>query len=404
MDRNSKFQSSFSFIRGKQIVKGFLLIVVLMLFVFSLSGLLTSIKTEYRPFSESLNGAASILTGKMLFGILALENRAFASSIKEEEELEPLSAQLLKLSVDISLDDPRSFLGTELPGFSLFDSEILVAGEGTDYTNMPYESGPPSGIIDEKEADLQNADGLTEETDDKAGQEAPVTTGGKKVAFIYSSHNRESFLPYLKGVTNPDLAQHSQLNITKVGERLQRSLEDKGIGSVQDKTDIQANLLKKGLKFGKSYSESRTVLQQAMAGNGDLAYFIDIHRDARRKKLTTMTIDGKSYAKLAFVVGGENADYQKNYALAERLHKGLEKKYPGLSRGVFKQGGAGYNGVYNQDLSERVILIEAGGVDNTFEELYRSMDAFADVFSDYYWQDSNSMKVDSSKPAKSDSQ
>ena len=402
MDRNSKSQSSFSFIRGKQIVKGFLLIVVLMLFVFSLSGLLTSVKTEFRPVSESLNGAASLLSGKMLFGILAIENRAFASSIKEEDEFEPLSAQLLKLSVNISLDDPRSFLGTELPGFSLFDSEILVAGEGTDYTNMPFESGPPSGIIDEKEADLQNADDLAEEPGEKA--EAPVTTGGKKVAFIYSSHNRESFLPYLKGVTNPDLAQHSQLNITKVGERLQKSLQDKGIGSVQDKTDIQANLLKKGLKFGKSYSESRAVLQQAMAGNGDLAYFIDIHRDARRKKLTTMTIDGKSYAKLAFVVGGENADYQKNYALAERLHKGLEKKYPGLSRGVFKQGGAGYNGVYNQDLSERVLLIEAGGVDNTFEELYRSMDAFADVFSEYYWQDSNSLKVDSSTPAKSDSE
>ena len=402
MDRNSKSKSSFSFIRGKQIVKGFLLIVVLMLFVFSLSGLLTSVKTEFRPVSESLNGAASLLSGKMLFGILALENRAFASSIKEEDEFEPLSAQLLKLSVDISLDDPRSFLGTELPGFSLFDSEILVAGEGTDYTNMPFESGPPSGIIDEKEADLQNADDLAEEPGEEA--EAPVTTGGKKVAFIYSSHNRESFLPYLKGVTNPDLAQHSQLNITKVGERLQKSLQDKGIGSVQDKTDIQANLLKKGLKFGKSYSESRAVLQQAMARNGDLAYFIDIHRDARRKKLTTMTIDGKSYAKLAFVVGGENADYQKNYALAERLHKGLEKKYPGLSRGVFKQGGAGYNGVYNQDLSERVLLIEAGGVDNTFEELYRSMDAFADVFSEYYWQDSNSLKVDSSTPAKSDSE
>jgi stage II sporulation protein P len=32
------------------------------------------------------------------------------------------------------------------------------------------------------------------------------------------------------------------------------------------------------------------------------------------------------------------------------------------------------------------MLIEFGGVDNTFEELYRSSDALAEVFSEYYWQ------------------
>lgn len=44
------------------------------------------------------------------------------------------------------------------------------------------------------------------------------------------------------------------------------------------------------------------------------------------------------------------------------------------------------NGVYNQNLSGKSILIEFGGVDNTFEELNRSADALADVFSDFYWQ------------------
>lgn len=43
------------------------------------------------------------------------------------------------------------------------------------------------------------------------------------------------------------------------------------------------------------------------------------------------------------------------------------------------------NAVYNQNLSNNAILIEFGGVDNTFEELNRSADALADVFSDFYW-------------------
>ena len=31
------------------------------------------------------------------------------------------------------------------------------------------------------------------------------------------------------------------------------------------------------------------------------------------------------------------------------------------------------------------MLIEIGGVDNTFEEMYLTADAFADVFSEFYW-------------------
>lgn len=50
-----------------------------------------------------------------------------------------------------------------------------------------------------------------------------------------------------------------------------------------------------------------------------------------------------------------------------------------------KQGGAGQNGVYNQDLSGNSMLLEIGGVDNTFEEMYMTVDAFTEVFSEFYW-------------------
>lgn len=63
----------------------------------------------------------------------------------------------------------------------------------------------------------------------------------------------------------------------------------------------------------------------------------------------------------------------------------VEEQYPGLSRGVIQKEGPGSNGVYNQDLSENAILIEFGGYDNTLEELYRTADVLADIFSDYYW-------------------
>ncbi|MDP4169567.1 MAG: stage II sporulation protein P, partial [Bacillota bacterium] len=194
------------------------------------------------------------------------------------------------------------------------------------------------------------------------------------------------YLPYLKGVTDPNLAIHSKINVTRVGDELKQALESQGIGTSVNKTDVITMLNTNGLLYPKAYVESRQVVEASMGMNHDLQYFIDIHRDSRRKNQTTKIINGKSYAKIAFIIGGENPNYEKNEKLATDLHNLLEKKYPGLSRGVIKKEGAGNNGKYNQDLSPNAILIEFGGVDNTFDELNRSAEALADVFGEYYWQ------------------
>ncbi|MET1179865.1 stage II sporulation protein P [Peribacillus simplex] len=372
-------------VHGSTIIKTFLGILALLLFVFSVSGVMTSLRPEYRISSNSVHTVANQFSGKMLFSMLANENHYLFNALPEGKRESVITNQLIKVSTNISLEDPRSLLGRELPGFSIFDNEILVAGEGTNYTNMPYESSPPVDVLnEERDASLQNLDEI-EEPEKGAANQPKQTTNGRKVVEIYHSHNRESYLPYLKGVTNPDLAYHSKINITKLGERMVEDLADKGIGSSLDKTDIMGNLNNKGLNFTKSYQESRRSVQTALANNKDLEYLIDIHRDSKRKKDTTITIKGKEYAKIAFVIGGNNPNYEKNAALANKLHKALEKKYPGISRGVMKQGGSSHNGIYNQDLTGNAMLIEVGGVDNTFEEMYLTVDAFTDVFSEFYW-------------------
>ncbi|MDQ0218243.1 stage II sporulation protein P [Peribacillus cavernae] len=372
-------------VNGSMIMKGFLSILALLLLTFSLSGIVTSLKPEYRISSQSVHTVANQFSGKMLFTLLANENHNFFQVMPDGKPSTSFSGQMLKMSANISLDDPRSLLGRELPGFSIFDSEILVAGEGTNYTNLPFESSPPEGLLKEgKEAELQNVDKL-EESENQDGKIPDVTTNGKKVVHIYHTHNRESFLPYLKGVTNPDLAQHSKINITRLGDRLQQDFLEKGIGSTVDKTDVMDRLNQKGLKYPKSYQESRSLVQSVMASNKNLEYFIDIHRDSSRKIHTTTKIKGKSYAKIAFVIGGKNPHFEKNRALAYKLHNAFQEKYPGLSRGIIQKSGSGDNSVYNQDLSGNAMLIEVGGVDNTFEEMYATIDVFTDVFSEFYW-------------------
>nr|WP_295969511.1 stage II sporulation protein P [uncultured Bacillus sp.] len=374
-------------VKGTSIVKAFIGFVLFLLLIFSVSGLLTSLQPQYRPSSDSVNSAASNMTGEMLYHLMAWENHYFLHGLPKEAATPKLSSYFFQLTTNINLDDPRSLLGRELPAFSLFDTEILVAGEGTNYTNMPIESAPPMEILQaEQEAALQNTEGLESQPGSGQSETPPNTTGDKKVVYVYFTHNRESFLPYLEGVTNPDLAFHSQLNVTRIGDKLKEELEKRGIGTVVDKTDIQANLLKKGWSYVQSYQESRTVVEAAVTNNRELTYLIDIHRDSRRKKDTTKVINGVSYAKLAFIVGGEHANYEKNLAFANQLHELLQERYNGLSRGAFTKAGAGTNGKFNQDISENAILIEFGGVDNTFEELNRSAEALADVLGEYYWQ------------------
>ncbi|MFS0822637.1 stage II sporulation protein P [Bacillus sp. 1P02SD] len=374
-------------IQGTSIVKGILFLIFSFILLFTITGAIVSLKPEYRISSSSINNVATNLSGEALVHLLGYENHYFVQGLPESTTKPDYLGAVFKAATNLTLDDPRSFLGRELPGFSNFDGKILVAGEGTNYTNMPIESPPPLDVLlDERQIATQNV-----EQAEKPTQPVPpptMTTGDKKVAYIYHTHSWESYFPHLKGVDtqNPDTATHPDVNVTKVGEMLKQELEARGIGTELDNTNMNRYLKQKGYDYYTAYKGSGEIVASAMAGNNDLNYLIDIHRDSQRKEVTTITINGKTYAKIAFIVGIENPQFEKNLALAEKLHEKLQEKYPGLSRGVLGQGGQGNNGVYNQDKSENAMLIEFGGVDNNFEELRRSAAVIADVLAEYYWQ------------------
>ncbi|MFC4183664.1 stage II sporulation protein P [Saccharococcus thermophilus] len=382
---------------GASLKKIMILVVLGCMMMFMLVGAITSLKPEYRISSSSVNNVTNHFPHETFVRLFGFENHYFTQMLPKERQRVNYSALLFRMATSVNPDDPRSLLGSELPGFALYDSKIIVAGEGTDYTNMPYESAPPLDVmLAERQASLESLEESDKQNEEKQVPPPSQTTGGRKVVYIYFTHTRESYLPALKGVTDPDLAFHRTVNVTKVGEKLAEELKKRGIGAEVSTTDIVEELQKKGMKYYQAYDMSRQFVVEAMNHDRDLQYFIDIHRDSRRRKYTTVTINGVDYARVAFIIGGENAKYEKNLQLAAQLHHLLQKKYPGLSRGVIEKMGAGTNGKFNQDLSENAILIEIGGVDNTFEELFRSASALADVFSEYYWQ---AQKVQAPAPA-----
>lgn len=196
--------------------------------------------------------------------------------------------------------------------------------------------------------------------------------------FLYTTHNRESFLPEIKQ-EKAHLAFSDTVNIQSLLPFFQQELIDEGFDVYLDQTDYQAILKEENLTYQKSYDISRRFVKQAIEAVPDLTFSFDLHRDSNRKKTTTIDIDGESHAKLLFVIGKDHPDYLKNKSFADSVSKQLNTLYPGLSRGVKLLGGEGRNGVYNQDLSPVSLLIEVGGVDNSLTECQLSLKKLAGI-------------------------
>ncbi|QGQ44463.1 stage II sporulation protein P [Metabacillus sediminilitoris] len=350
--------------------------------------------TNLKVNSSAVQNTIGNLSSNDVFAhFLRAENHYFYQ--KGEEELFTLSDTsriAIQIATNVKPTDARTFLGSELPGLRLYDTEIVVAGEGTDLTTLPHESAPPTEVLLQER---KVAEEILKEREDHSNNEVVQENPPKnKTVYIYQTHSWESFLPLLKDADIPDEATSNdeRANVIGLGQRMSENLINKGIGVVHDTTNMTQTLHEKGLRSTKAYAVSGDIVQEAVSNQkNDLNYFIDIHRDSARRSITTKKINGRDYARLYFVVGKEHKNYLENLETAKELHKELEKKYPGISRGVFLKSKSEGNGVYNQDISDKAMLVEIGGVDNNLNELDRTVDAFTDVFADYYWK-SNEVK------------
>ncbi len=205
----------------------------------------------------------------------------------------------------------------------------------------------------------------------------------KPLVYIYHTHNIESFIPEIQ-VKEPKDAFHESKNITLVGERLGQSLKEKNINTINDDRDIMGISQERGLNFGKTYVVSRESLKAALKNNSTIEMAFDIHRDSRVRNDTTLSIKGKDYARIGLIVSSSNSKFEGNKRFAELLHKKMEEKYPGLSRGVIVKSNERNKkqDTYNQELLEQSELLEIGGNENTLQEEYITVDAFADVIED----------------------
>ena len=195
--------------------------------------------------------------------------------------------------------------------------------------------------------------------------------------YIYNTHDEEA---YYNSYLNP---YNIVPDVKLASYYFQERLKDLGIGSVVETRKIKTILEENGWNYRYSYNASRVYLEEVAKNNPSIEYFIDLHRDSVGKDKTTTVINGKSYARVMFLVGLEHENYQKNLDLATRLNELIGQFDSTLSRGIYQKEGPGVNGIYNQDFSSKTILIEVGGQYNTIEEVANTIEVIARVLKDY---------------------
>ncbi|MGG0938644.1 stage II sporulation protein P [Brevibacillus centrosporus] len=302
-----------------------------------------------------------------------------------DETNKKIASQLFELSSGVNAQELNTLLNKELPGAPTGNLDTIVA-------ITPQKSENPINELQKEKLEEPPAKKFkTEES-----QIIPVTNKpsmnmatassidkNKRIVFVYQTHNRESWLSVTSPTKLTKSVEHPTKNMTLIGKKLAEKLSEKGIGTAVNTDDFYQNLLDQGKSYVDSYEESLKAIQAAKKENKNLKYFFDLHRDDKPREKTTVTINGKGYARIFFVVGASSKHSDKNKKFAEELHSIMESKYPGLSRGIIDKGEDGGDGEYNQSVSPNSILLEIGGIENSMKEGYNSVEAFSEVFEEY---------------------
>lgn len=204
----------------------------------------------------------------------------------------------------------------------------------------------------------------------------PVIVDNPRV-YIYNSHQLEDY--------NANNFEEYNItpNVLMASYLLKEKLNKQNIPTIVETSNITDFLNLNGWDYASSYKASRFYILDALNKYSDLDLMIDLHRDAIPASSSTVEIDGKKYAKVLFVVGIDHANYAPNLELATKLNDMIKEKYPTLTRGVITKGGKGVDGIYNQDLSSKIILIECGGNENSIDEVMNTIEILSEIIKEY---------------------
>lgn len=199
---------------------------------------------------------------------------------------------------------------------------------------------------------------------EKVQPQIQTKKNGRKI-YIYSTHQEEGY--------------QDQGTVIEGSKYLQSLLEAKGYEVLVEERSVQAYLDTNALTYNESYYASYAYLNDTLKKDSyDL--IIDFHRDSIDRSLSVFEYQQKQYAKMMFVIGGSNQNYDQLLALASSLHQQIDQQAPGIMRSIMTRDIA----YYNQYVNDAMVLIEVGSEANTFQEVKNSVEVLAEGIDEYF--------------------
>lgn len=202
---------------------------------------------------------------------------------------------------------------------------------------------------------------------------------------IVHTHTTESYTPsekYNYTPTDTDRTRDKNYNMVAVGKEIERILTSKGIKVYHDTT------INDYPSYSGSYNKSAKAIENHIKNDKSIKIVLDVHRDAivgndgEKVKYST-TINGKSTAKIMFVVGSDlsgltHDNWAENMSFAAHLQKHTLSLYPDLCRPINFRSQR-----FNQHLAPGGIIVEVGTNGNTLDEAILGARYFAVSLADF---------------------
>ncbi len=192
---------------------------------------------------------------------------------------------------------------------------------------------------------------------------------------IVHTHGSECYFPQGKEdytLTDVERTSDKNYNMIRIGDELEKVLEDNGISVVHDRNIYDSP------SYNGSYTRSLDAIGKALKKNPSIKVVIDLHRDAMTaadgtKYRTVANVGGKQCAQMMLVMStGESGlphpDWAENLKLAVKLQNAMASKYKNIMRPMNLRKER-----FNMHATHGSMLIEVGTSANSVGEAIESV-------------------------------
>lgn len=265
---------------------------------------------------------------------------------------------------------PEPYIPTE-------DGGTETETDGENSANAEYIGAVSADIGCDEPSDVFNETKYSADISDSAVAASVPEADGKRAVLIIHTHGTEAYAAENGGAADGFRSTDTETNIVAVGKAFAEKLAECGVRAYHCETMFDEE------EYISAYERSAKAVLEYRERYPDIAYVLDIHRDAViRENGAAVRSDGGCGAQLMIVcgtdeMGADFPDWRDNFAFGAAYQRRLWDRESRIVRHMNLRSAS-----FNQQLCDRYLLLEVGTCGNTVEEAKASARIAAEELAD----------------------